>query len=96
LVGHQEQHLVCKILSDEVLAWLSIRSKVQMICIWSSPMPLLDHHLLLHYNTDWFNLSAAGLPRLPWKAGRKMDVLGSTLNDGNAIVIKINITTIKN
>ena len=67
-----------------------------MICIWSSPMPLLDHHLLLHYNTDWFNLSAAGLPRLPWKAGRKMDVLGSTLNDGNAIVIKINITTIKN
>jgi len=57
-------------------------------------MPLPAHHHLLHYNPDWFNLSDAGLPRLPWKAGRKMDVLGSTLNDDNAIVIKTNITAI--
>ena len=33
LVGHQEEHLACKNLSDEVLAWLSIWSKVQMICL---------------------------------------------------------------
>jgi len=26
----------CKKLSDEVLEWLSLRSKVQMICIWAS------------------------------------------------------------
>jgi len=35
-VGHQEEHLACKKLSDEVLAWSSVWSKVQMICIWSS------------------------------------------------------------
>jgi len=36
LVGHQEEHPTCKRLSDEVLAWLSVWNKVQMICIWSS------------------------------------------------------------
>jgi len=36
LVGWQEEHPVCKKLSDEVLAWLSVWSKVQVICIWSS------------------------------------------------------------
>jgi len=36
LVGHQDEHLACKKLSDEVLAWLSVWSEVQMICIWSS------------------------------------------------------------
>jgi len=32
LVGRQEEHPVCKNLSDKVLAWLSVCSKVQMIC----------------------------------------------------------------
>ena len=37
LVGCQEEHLACKKLSGhEVLAWLSVWSKVQMICLWSS------------------------------------------------------------
>jgi len=36
LVGRQEEHLACKKLSDEVLAWLSVWIEVQMICIWSS------------------------------------------------------------
>jgi len=36
LVGHQEQHPACVKLSDEVLAWLSLWSKIQMICTWSS------------------------------------------------------------
>ena len=35
LVGSQEQHPACKKLRDGVLAWVSICSKVQMICIWS-------------------------------------------------------------
>ena len=35
LVGRQEEHLACKT-SDEVLAWLSVWSEVQMTCIWSS------------------------------------------------------------
>jgi len=35
LVGQQEGHLACKKLSGEVLAWLSVRSKVQT-CIYPS------------------------------------------------------------
>jgi len=35
LVGRQEEHLACRKLSDEVMAWLSVWSEVQMICIWS-------------------------------------------------------------
>jgi len=36
LFGCQKEHPTCKKLSDEVLAWLSVWSEVQMICIWSS------------------------------------------------------------
>jgi len=36
LVGRQEEHLACKKLSDEMLAWLSVWSEVQMICIYFS------------------------------------------------------------
>ena len=36
LVGRQEGHLACKKLSGEVLAWLSVWSKVHMDCILSS------------------------------------------------------------
>jgi len=36
LVGRQEEHPACKELSDEVLAWLSVWSDVQIVCIWSS------------------------------------------------------------
>jgi len=35
LVGRQEGHPACKKLSVEVLAWLSVWSKVQT-CIWPS------------------------------------------------------------
>jgi len=35
LVGRQEQHSGCKKFSDKMLEWLSICSKVQMICTWS-------------------------------------------------------------
>jgi len=31
LVGHQEEQSACKISSDELLAWLSVWSEVQMI-----------------------------------------------------------------
>ena len=36
LIGHQEGHLACRKLSDEVFVWLSVWSEVQIICIWSS------------------------------------------------------------
>ena len=34
-VGRQEGHPARKKLSGEVLAWLSVWSEVQIICIWS-------------------------------------------------------------
>jgi len=36
LVGWQEEHPARKNKSDVVLVWLSVCSKVQIICIWSS------------------------------------------------------------
>ena len=36
LAGYQEEHIVCKNLSDEVLVWLSVWSEVQIVCTWSS------------------------------------------------------------
>ena len=36
LVGRQEEHPACKKLSDDVLAWLSDWSEVQMVCMWST------------------------------------------------------------
>jgi len=35
LVGQQEEHLAHKKLGDEVMAWLSVWSKMQMIGMWS-------------------------------------------------------------
>ena len=39
LVGRQEGHLACKKVSGGVMAWLFVRSNVQ-ICIWPQLMPL--------------------------------------------------------
>jgi len=36
LVGHQEEHLACKKLSDEMLTQLSVCREVHMICMWST------------------------------------------------------------
>jgi len=36
LVGRQEEHPTCKKISAEVLVWLSVWSKVQIVCIWYS------------------------------------------------------------
>jgi len=36
VVWHQEEHPALKKLSDEVLVWLSVYNKEQMICMWSS------------------------------------------------------------
>jgi len=36
LVGHQEEHLACKKLSDEMLTWLYVWCEVHMICVWFS------------------------------------------------------------
>ena len=47
LVGRHEDRLVCKTLSDGVLARLSVWSKVRMICMLIQLMPLSPHHLLL-------------------------------------------------
>jgi len=35
LVGHHEEHLPCKKISDEMLAWLSVLNEVQITCLLS-------------------------------------------------------------
>jgi len=44
LVGCHEEHPACKKLSDELLAWLSFWSEMQMMV---QLMPLPRHHLQL-------------------------------------------------
>ena len=64
---------VSKKLSDEVLAWLSVWSEVQIVCIWSSwchciPEP---HHLLPHSNPNWFYFLVPAYPVCPGKGAVK-------------------------
>ena len=56
-------------LSDGVLVWSSVWSKVQIVCIW----PFLNS--IISWNPDWFYLSGTGLPRLSWKGGRYTGVV---------------------
>jgi len=70
LVGHQEEHLACKKLSDEVLVWLPVWSEVQVVCIWSScchciPKP---NHLLLHLTQTGFTFL---VPAYPGRHGKE-------------------------
>jgi len=45
LIGHQEEHMACKKLTDEVLAWLSVSANdLHMVQLMSLP----PHYLLLH------------------------------------------------
>jgi len=70
LAEWQEGHPACKNLSGEVLVWLSVWSKVHMICIWSRwchchPSSLTPVKSRMVY------LSGASLPRLSWKKAIK-------------------------
>ena len=69
LVGHQEEHPACKKLSDGVLVWLSVWSKVQIFALGPADATAIPkpHHLLPHLNPDWFYLSGTSLPRLSCK-----------------------------
>jgi len=67
MVGCQEEHLAHKKkLSDEVLAWLSIRSEVQMICICPADATAIPSSLA-SVKSAMVYLSGASLPRLSWK-----------------------------
>ena len=76
LVGRQEERPACKNLSDEVLAWLSVWNEYQIICIFMVQlMPLPPVISCFSKNSDWFNLSGAGLLRLSWKRGCQVGLL---------------------
>jgi len=65
LVGRQEEHPPCKKLSDEVLAWLSVWSKVQMICILSSRCHcylIICYFITIQIGFTFLVLSYAGCP----------------------------------
>jgi len=69
LVGRQEGHPAHKKLSDEVLVWLSVWSKVQMICIWStwchchpSSLVSVKSRMVLSF---WYQLTQVVLEKRP-------------------------------
>jgi len=71
-----------------VLTWLSVWSGVQMIYIWSSWChchPIISCFINILYS--------AGLPMLPWKKGRKMNVCLSVNKDNKGITYICVVTT---
>jgi len=56
LAGRQEEHAACKKLTDELLAWLSLCSEVQIIAY--GPADATDTPSSLT-SLKWFNLSGA-------------------------------------
>jgi len=60
LAGSQEEQPACKTLSDEVLVWLSVGSKVHMVHLM--PLHPKPHHLLPHLNPDWLYLVVPAYP----------------------------------
>jgi len=72
LVRCEEEHPVCKNLSDGVLAWLSVWSEVQSAygpadgTATPSSLASLKSRVVYH--------SGAGLPRLSWKRGRETEL----------------------
>jgi len=64
-VGNQEEQPACKILSGEVLAWLSVSSEVQMICIWSSGChchPIISCSSKIQTSSTFLVLAYSGCP----------------------------------
>ena len=68
LVGWHEGHPACKKLCAEVLAWLSVWSKVQMICIYPADVTATPSSLV-PVKSKLVYLNGASLPRLSWKKG---------------------------
>jgi len=68
LNGRQEDHPVCQKLSDEVLAWLSARSEVQTIYIWSNRFhchPIISCFIKIHIGLTFL------VPAYPGCSGKK-------------------------
>jgi len=68
LVGHQEEHPARKKLSVAVLSWLSVWSKVQMICLWSSRCHC---HSIISCFIKTHNGSAFPVPAYPGCPGKE-------------------------
>jgi len=59
-------------LSGEVLAWLCVWSKAQMICIWSSPPDATaTPSSLAPDNPEWFTFLVPAYPGCPGKKAVK-------------------------
>jgi len=63
-LGRQEGHQACKKLTGEVLAWLSVWSEVQMICIW---YPVISCFI----NPEWFTFLVLAYRSCPRKKAVK-------------------------
>ena len=78
LAGHQEEHPACKkVLSNEVLTWLSVWSEVQMICIWSSSChchPIISCFIKIHIDLTFLLPAYPGCPEkqaAKWESAMK-------------------------
>jgi len=82
LVGYQEEHPACKKLSDEVLAWLSVCSEVQMILHMSSRFhchPIISCSIKIHNGYTFLVPAHPGCPgneAIKWVS---TDILGGSL-----------------
>jgi len=68
LVGWQDGHPACKKEGGEVLAWLSVWSKVQMVYICPADV-ITTPSSLASLKSRMVHLSGAGLCGLSWKRG---------------------------
>jgi len=65
LAGLQEEHPAHNKLSDEVLAWLSVWSKVKMTCIWSNwchCYPIISYFIKIQTGLTFLVLAYTGYP----------------------------------
>jgi len=70
LVGWQEEHLACKKLSDEVLAWLCVWSEVQWFAFGPADATATPSSLA-PLKSRMVYLAGASLPNLSWKKAMK-------------------------
>ena len=77
LVGRQEGHPARKNMSDEVLAWLSVWSKVRMTCILCHCHPIIS----VSENPEWFILLLPAYTGSPGKKWPLNDSVCGTYED---------------
>jgi len=86
LVGHQEEYLAGKKLSDDVLAWLSLCSEVKMICIrssWCHCHPIISCFIKIQIGLTFLVPAYSGCPGKEAIKWVSVCVISDTFNTSN-------------